>query len=48
MPRTDRLFEIIRILRDGQLHRAQDMAIKLRVSVRTIYRDMDTQLTLNC
>lgn len=42
MQRTDRLFEIIRILRDGQLHRAQDMAIKLRVSVRTIYRDMDT------
>lgn len=42
MRRTDRLFDIIRILRDGKLHRAQDIADQLEVSVRTIYRDMDT------
>ena len=42
MRRTDRLFEIIQILRDGKLHRAQDIAERLEVSTRTIYRDMDT------
>jgi predicted DNA-binding transcriptional regulator YafY len=42
MRRTDRLFDIIQILRDGNLHRAQDIAEALEVSVRTIYRDMDT------
>lgn len=42
MRRTDRLFDIIQILRDGNLHRAQDIAAALEVSVRTIYRDMDT------
>lgn len=42
MRRTDRLFDIIQILRDGRLHRAQDIADQLEVSVRTIYRDMDT------
>ncbi|AEI94445.1 MULTISPECIES: helix-turn-helix transcriptional regulator [Roseobacter] len=42
MRRTDRLFDIIQILRDGNLHRAQDMAEQLEVSTRTIYRDMDT------
>ncbi len=42
MRRTDRLFDIIQILRDGRLHRAQDIADRLEVSVRTIYRDMDT------
>ena len=42
MRRTDRLFEIIQILRDGKLHRAQDIAARLEVSTRTIYRDMDT------
>ncbi|QJF50884.1 helix-turn-helix transcriptional regulator [Roseobacter ponti] len=42
MRRTDRLFDIIGILRDGNLHRAQDIAERLEVSVRTIYRDMDT------
>lgn len=41
MRRTDRLFTIIQILRDGKLHRAQEMADQLAVSVRTIYRDMD-------
>lgn len=42
MRRTDRLFEIIGILRDGKLHRAEDIAAAVGVSVRTIYRDMDT------
>lgn len=42
MRRTDRLFDILQILRDGQLHRAQDLAERLEVSVRTIWRDMDT------
>ena len=42
MRRTDRLFDIIQILRDGKLHRAKDIAARLEVSVRTIYRDMDT------
>lgn len=42
MRRSDRLLEIIGHLRDGKLHRAQDIATTLGVSVRTIYRDMDT------
>jgi predicted DNA-binding transcriptional regulator YafY len=42
MSRSDRLFDLIQILRDGRLHRAQDIADTLAVSVRTIYRDMDT------
>ena len=45
MRRTDRLFELIQILRDGKLHRAQEMAEALEVSTRTIYRDMDTLMT---
>jgi predicted DNA-binding transcriptional regulator YafY len=42
MRRTDRLFDLIQILRDGRLHRAQDMAGHLGVSVRTLWRDMST------
>ena len=42
MRRTDRLFDLILILRDGRLHRAEDLASQLEVSVRTIYHDMDT------
>ena len=42
MRRTDRLFDIIQILRDGKLHTAQRIAEACEVSVRTIYRDMDT------
>lgn len=42
MRRTDRLFDLLQILRDGKLHTAQEMADRLEVSVRTIYRDMDT------
>jgi predicted DNA-binding transcriptional regulator YafY len=40
--RTDRLFDLMQILRDGKLYRAQDLAERLEVSVRTIWRDMDT------
>lgn len=42
MRRTDRLFDLIQILRDGRLHRAGEMAEKLGVSTRTIWRDMAT------
>ena len=42
MRRTDRLFELIQIMRDGRLHRGQDLANELGVSLRTLYRDMDT------
>lgn len=42
MRRTDRLFDLLRILRDGKLHTAQEMAERLDVSVRTVYRDMQT------
>lgn len=45
MHRSDRLFEMIQILRDGRVHRAQDMADRLGVAVRTVYRDMDTLMT---
>lgn len=40
MPRSDRLFDLIQILRDGRLHRAADLAAALGVSVRSIWRDM--------
>lgn len=42
MRRKDRLFDLLRILRDGRLHTAREMARRLGVSERTIYRDMDT------
>jgi predicted DNA-binding transcriptional regulator YafY len=42
MRRTDRLFDLIQILRDGKLHRASDLAAALEVSTRTIWRDMAT------
>ncbi len=42
MRRTDRLFDLIQILRDGRLHRARDLAETLEVSVRTVWRDMAT------
>ena len=42
MRRSDRLFDLLQILRDGRLHTAQAMAQHLGVSVRTIYRDMET------
>jgi predicted DNA-binding transcriptional regulator YafY len=34
--------ELVRLLRDGRVHRAEDMARELDVSLRTIYRDLDT------
>ena len=40
MRRTDRLFDLIQTMRDGRLHRAGDMADRLGVSTRTIWRDM--------
>jgi len=42
MRRTDRLFELIQIIRDGRVYRAADLAQRLEVSERTIYRDLDT------
>lgn len=40
MRRADRLFEIIQLLRRRRLARAQDLAERLEVSERTIYRDI--------
>jgi predicted DNA-binding transcriptional regulator YafY len=40
MRRADRLFEIIQILRRRKLVRARDLAEKLEVSERTVYRDI--------
>jgi predicted DNA-binding transcriptional regulator YafY len=42
MRRTDRLYDLIQILRDGRLHRAGEIAVALGVSERTIWRDMAT------
>ncbi|MEQ9586780.1 MAG: YafY family protein [Parvibaculaceae bacterium] len=42
MRRSDRLSEIIEIVQDGRLHLARDIAERLEVSVRTIYRDVGT------
>ncbi|MFN3664315.1 helix-turn-helix transcriptional regulator [Yoonia sp.] len=42
MRRADRLMQLVQILRDGTLHRAQDLAQAVDVSLRTIYRDMET------
>ena len=42
MRRSDRLFDLIQILRDGRLHRGVDIARTLGVSLRTVYRDMET------
>ncbi len=42
MARSDRLVDLVRLLRNGRVHRAQDLADRLNVSIRTIYRDMDT------
>lgn len=42
MQRSERLAEIVEIVRDGRLHLARDIAAALEVSQRTIYRDIDT------
>ncbi|NQY59874.1 helix-turn-helix transcriptional regulator [Cognatishimia sp.] len=41
MKRTERLYALIEILKDGELHRAEDLAERFGVSLRTMYRDMD-------
>lgn len=41
MPRSDRLRSLAQFLRDGRLHRAEDLAQHFGVSSRTIYRDME-------
>lgn len=40
MRRADRLFQIVQALRGGRLVTARDLAERLEVSERTIYRDM--------
>ena len=40
--RSDRLYALMEILKDGTLHRAEDLAAAMQVSLRTIYRDMQT------
>lgn len=40
MRRADRLFQIVQHLRGGRLLRAEDLAERLEVSRRTIYRDI--------
>jgi len=42
MARSDRLFDLLTVLRDGKLHTAQALAQRMGVSVRTLYRDMDS------
>lgn len=42
MRRTDRLFDIIQVFRDGKLHRGEELAERMEVSLRTIYRDIET------
>ncbi|HEV8035008.1 helix-turn-helix transcriptional regulator [Yoonia sp.] len=42
MRRADRLMRLVQIMRDGTLHRASDLAQAADVSLRTIYRDMET------
>ena len=42
MRRADRLMQLIQILRDGTLHKAANLAAATNVSLRTIYRDMET------
>lgn len=42
MRRTDRLMQLVQLLRDDKLHRAEDLAKATGVSLRSIYRDLDT------
>lgn len=46
MRRADRLFRIVQLLRAGRLQTARNLAQKLQVSERTVYRDVqDLQLS---
>lgn len=40
MNRDDRLFDLVQIMRDGRLHTAAELARRLGVSTRTVWRDM--------
>lgn len=42
MRRTDRLFELLQLFRDGRFWRGRDLAERLETSLRTFYRDIDT------
>ncbi|HEU4408637.1 MAG TPA: YafY family protein [Polyangiaceae bacterium] len=42
MRRTDRLFEILQLFRGGRLLLGRDIAERLGVSLRTVYRDIET------
>lgn len=42
MRRADRLMQLVQLLRNGDLHRAEDLARATNVSLRTIYRDLET------
>jgi predicted DNA-binding transcriptional regulator YafY len=42
MRRTDRLFEILQLFRSGRLLLGRDIAKQLEVSLRTVYRDIET------
>ncbi len=41
MKRDARLYDIVQELRDGRLHTAAELAVRLGVSTRTIWRDME-------
>ncbi len=41
MKRDARLYDIVQHLRDGRLHTAAELAARLGVSTRTIWRDME-------
>ncbi len=41
MKRDARLYDIVQALRDGRLHTAGELARRLGVSTRTIWRDME-------
>lgn len=41
MKRDARLYDIVQVLRDGRLHTASELAGRLGVSTRTIWRDME-------
>ena len=48
MRRTDRLFELIQIFRDGRLKLGRDLAAQLGVSLRTLYRDIENYNVGSC